>query len=129
MKRLIIAASVAATLTLASVALAAVTLHATYKTTITSSAAGGALKGAWTIKFEHPNYTVTDNGAVVIHGKYTIKGTTITFRDKTGKDVCPGAGKYTINKTGTTLTFTRISDTTACLGRETVLAGTFTKAG
>jgi hypothetical protein len=116
-----------AALVMASVALAA-TLRGTYKTTITSTAAGGQLKGVWTIKFAKPSYTVSDNGTVVLRGKYSIKGHAITFRDKSGPAACPGAGKYKFKKTGTTLTFTVVSDPkAACLGRRTVLAGTFTK--
>ena len=130
MKRLVIAVSVAAALVLASVALAAVTLNGTYRTTITSTAAGGQLKGTWTIKFSDPNYTVSDNGTVALRGKYTIAGTEITFHDKSGPAACPGAGKYGVHLSGTTLTFKRLSDPkAACLGRRVVLAGTFTKVG
>ena len=129
MKRAVIAVSMVVALVLASVALAAaVNLHGTYQTTIKSSVGGGVLNGTWTIKFKRPHYTVTENGTVELRGKYKIKGTTITFHDKTGRDVCPGPGKYKVNLTGTTLTFTLISDSNPnCVGRRTVLAGTFTK--
>jgi hypothetical protein len=130
MQRLATVASVAAALLLASVALAAATPAGTYKTKITSNAAGGALKGTWTVKFASPAYTVTDNGTVVVHGKYSIKGTTITFNDKSGRDVCPGPGKYAFKLSGTKLNLTLVSDSNpACLGRRVVLAGSFTKIG
>ena len=130
MKRLAIVASVAAALLPVSLALAAGKLHGTYKTTITSGVAGGVLTGPWTIKFNRPHYTVSERGTVEVRGKYAIKGHTITFRDKTGRDACPGAGRYTVHLRGGTLTFTPLSDPNPnCLGRRTVLAGSFTKVG
>jgi hypothetical protein len=130
MKRLAIVASVAAALLLASVALAAGKLHGTYKTTITSGVAGGVLTGPWTIKFTRPNYTVSEDGVVEVRGKYAIKGHTITFHDKTGRDACPGPGRYTVHLAPRTLRFTPLSDPSLnCLGRRTVLAGSFTKVG
>jgi hypothetical protein len=128
MKRLTVAVSVAVVLALASVALAAGTLSGTYKTTIGSAPLGGALKGTWTIKFNSPDYTVTDNGTAVIHGKYSITGTKITFNDKSGKDACPSPGVYKFTLNGSKLKFTRVSDSaTKCAGREGVLAGSYTK--
>jgi len=128
MKRLAISTSIVVGLALASVALAAATLNGTYKTTITGKPLGGAVKGTWTIDFKNPDYTVTDNGAAVIHGKYSVNGTKITLNDKSGKDACPTPGIYTYKLTGTKLHFTRVSDSfTKCAGRETVLAGNFTK--
>ena len=115
MKRMSISVSIAIALFATSAALAAVSLHRTYNTTITISAAGGQLKGVWTIKFAHPNYTVADNGTVVLRGKYVIKGSTIAFRDKHGPAACPGAGKYTLSLTGKTLTFTRNQRPDFCL--------------
>jgi hypothetical protein len=130
MKRLAIVSSVAAALLLASVALAAVKLHGTYKTTITNGVVGGVLKGPWTIKFNRPNYTVSEDGIVEVRGKYALKGHAITFHDKTGRDACPGAGKYTAHLRGRTVTFSLTSDPNPnCLGRRTVLGGTFTKVG
>jgi hypothetical protein len=130
MKRLAIVASVAAALLLASVALAAGKLHGTYRTTITSGVAGGVLTGPWTIKFNHPNYTVSEHGTVEVRGTYAREGHTITFHDTSGRDACPGAGSYTVHLAGKTLRFTPLSDPSpSCLGRRTVLAGTFTKVG
>ena len=130
MKRLAITASVAAALALSSAALAAGTLSGTYKTKITGTALGGSLNGTWTIKFKSGNYTVTDEGIAVVHGKYSIKGTKITLNDKSGKDACPGPGIYKFKPTGKKLKFTRVSDPNEnCIGRVTVLAGSYTKVG
>jgi hypothetical protein len=130
MKRLAIVASVAAALLPVSLALAAGKLHGTYKTTITSGVAGGVLTGPWTINFNRPNYTVSERGTVEVRGKYTRKGHTITFHDKTGRDACPGPGSYTVHLSGRTLRFTPLSDPNPnCLGRRTVLAASFTKVG
>jgi hypothetical protein len=127
MKRFALAISIVAALSLASVALAAGP-NGTYKTKITSNAVGGHLKGTWTIKFKSGAYTVTDNGTVVIHGKYTVSGSTMTLVDKTGPDKCPGRGKYKFSITGSSLKFTKVSDTSACVGRITVLTSkTLTK--
>ena len=122
--------SVFVVLLLAATALAAAALHGTYKTTITGTALGGAVNGKWTINFASPNYTVTDAGAVVIRGKYSTSGSKITFTDKSGKDACPTPGIYTFKLNGSKLKFTRVTDSFAkCAGRETVLAGSFTKVG
>ena len=130
MRRLAIAVSVSVVLSLAATALAAAALHGTYKTTITENALGGAVNGKWTINFARPDYMVTDAGAVVIRGKYSSSATKITFNDKSGKDACPTPGIYTFKLNGTKLKFTRVSDSFAkCAGRETVLAGNFTKVG
>ena len=104
MKRFVLAASVVVALGLCSVALAASTLSGTYKTKVHTSALGGGLNGTWTIKFSgmvpggnQGLYTVTDNGAVVVHGKDTIKGSKLSLKDTGGKDSCLG--------TGTTVTY------------------------
>ena len=127
MKRFALTISIVAALGLASVALAAGP-SGTYKTKITSNAVGGHLKGTWTIKFKSGAYTVSDNGTVVIHGKYTVKGSTITLVDKSGPDACPGTGKYKFSLQGSSLKFTKISDPSACEGRIVVLTSkTLTK--
>lgn len=117
-------------LTLASTALAAAGPHGTYRTQIGGAALGGSVKGTWTIKFASPRYTVSDNGMAVVRGTYSLKGTKITFTDKSGPAACPGAGVYSFALTGGKLKLTRISDSsTKCAGREAVLAGSFTKVG
>jgi hypothetical protein len=128
MRRLAIGITFAVALALCSVALAAGTLSGTYKTKIHTSALGGAVNGTWTIKFKSGAYTVTDNGATVIHGKYKLKGSKITLTDKSGKDACPAPGTYSYKLSGKTLKFTKVSDSNpACVGRVTVLGGKFTK--
>ena len=130
MKRFAIAASVGGALALSSTVLAAAALSGTYKTKVTSSALGGQLKGTWTIKLKSPNYTITDTGTVVVRGKYSIKGTRITFKDKSGPAACSGAAVYSYALTANQLHFTKVKDSSAsCPGRAVVLAGTFTKIG
>ena len=78
-------------------------------------------------------YTVTDNGAIVIHGTDRIKGSKISFKDRGGKDSCLGAGTtgtYKFKLTGKKLKFTKVSETKKSCGqgRAVVLtSGTFTK--
>ncbi|HWF72441.1 MAG TPA: lipocalin family protein [Solirubrobacteraceae bacterium] len=130
MKRLVIGVAFAAALALCSVALAGGGLSGTYKTKVHTSALQGALNGTWTIAFKSGAYTVTDNGAAVIHGKYAVKGDKITLTDKSGKDACPAPGTYKFTLTGKKLRFARVSDSNpACIGRVTVLGGKFTKIG
>ena len=134
MKRFALAASVVAALGLCSVALAASTLSGTYKTTIHTTALGGAVNGTWTIKFKSSGYTAAHNGAVAVRGKNTIKGSKITFKDKSGKDSCLGAGTtgtYKFKLHANKLKFTKISDSSpSCSGRVVVLtSATFTKVG
>ncbi len=142
MKRYAVAAVVVAALAFGCVALAAATLSGTYKTKVHTSALGGALNGTWTIKFSGsiPGsnlglYTVTDNGAKVLHGRDTIKGTKISFQDTGGKDACLGTGTtgtYKFKLKGNKLKFTKISETKKSCGqgRAIVLtSGTFTKVG
>jgi hypothetical protein len=130
MKRLAIGVIFAVALAGCSAALAAGTLSGTYKTKIHTTALQGAVNGTWTIAFKSGAYTVTDNGATVIHGKYTIKTDKITLTDKSGKDACPAPGTYKFTLSGNKLKFTKVSDSNpACIGRVTVLGGKFTKVG
>jgi len=125
MKQLAIAASVVAALTLSSVALASGTLTGKYSTTIKSPA---QLKGTWVLNLvKGGTYTVADNGQLLIRGKYSATRSKITFGHETGSGACAKPGTYTWKKTGTTLSFTRISDSAACSGRSGVLAHTFTQ--
>lgn len=134
MKRFAFAAAVVAALGLCSVALAASTLSGTYKTTIHSSALGGALNGTWKIKFKSGGYTVTDNGAVAVRGSYQITGSKISLKDTSGKDSCLGAGTtghYKFKLNANKLTFTKISETHKSCGQGRALvltSGTWTKA-
>ncbi len=128
MKRLATIASFLVALGLCSVALAASTLSGTYKAKIHTTALHGQVNGTWTITFKSGAYKVTDNGAAVIHGKYTTKGDTVTLRDKSGRDACPAPGTYRFKLTKNTLKFTKVSDSNPkCIGRVTVLRGKFKK--
>lgn len=130
MKRFAIVTTVFVALALCSAALAASTLSGSYRTKIKSSALGGALNGTWTIKLKGGKYTVADNGKVVIHGNYAIKGSKITLRDKSGPDACPAPGTYRFKLKGKSLKFSKVSDPNpACVGRVIVLRSTFTKVG
>jgi hypothetical protein len=135
MKRFSLAVLVVSALGLCSVALAASTLSGMYKTKIHSTALGGALNGTWTIDFKSGGYTVTDNGAVAVVGRYEITGSKISLKDTGGKDSCLGAGTtghYTFKLNANKLTFTKISETRKSCGQGRALVltnGTFTKVG
>jgi hypothetical protein len=124
MKQLAMAASVVAALALSSVALAGGTLAGKYTTTIKSPA---QLKGTWVLNLaKSGTYTVVDNGQLLVRGKYSTTGSTVTFGHETGNGACAKAGTYTWKKTGKTLKFTCVRDSLAC-GRPAVLAQTFTE--
>jgi hypothetical protein len=126
MRQLAIAASITAALVLASGALAAGTLAGKYTAKIASPA---SLKGTWVLNFAKAGtYTVSDNGHIVIHGKYSTSGSKVSLSHETGPAACASAGKYSWKRTGKTLKFTRISDT-ACVGRSGVLSHIFTQTG
>ena len=128
MKRFAIAVSMVVALSLCAVALAASSLSGTYKTKIHTTALGGQLNGPWTINFKSGTFKVSFNGKERIHGTYSIKGADITLKDGSGPDACPAPGTYKFKLSGKTLKFTKISDSNpACIGRQIVLKGTFTK--
>lgn len=131
MKRIFTAVVVAVGLSVCSVAvaIAAVSLNGTYKTTIQSTALGGALNGTWTVKLKNGTYHVADNGHPIVHGTYAIKGNKIRLKDTGGEGKCPGTGVYKFKVSGTSVTFTKVHDpAAACIGRQTVLtSGPLTK--
>ena len=92
MKRIFTAVVIAVGLSVCSVAVAvaAVSLNGTYKTTIQSTVLGGALNGTWTVKLKNDKYHVADNGHPIVHGTYTIKGNKIRLKDTGGEGKCPG---------------------------------------
>ena len=92
MKKIFTAVVVVVSLALCSVAVADVSsrLNGTYKTTVNSTALGGALNGTWTVKLKNGAYHVADNGHPIVHGKYTIKGSKISLKDTGGTGKCPG---------------------------------------
>jgi hypothetical protein len=112
-------------LALSSLALASGTVPGKYTTTIKSPA---KLKGTWVLNLANSGaYTVTDNGQILIRGKYTTARSKITFGHETGSAACAKSGTYTWKKTGKTLKFTRVSDSPLCSGRAGVLAHAFTQ--
>jgi hypothetical protein len=113
MKRFALAVSVIAALGVCSVALAASTLSGTYKTKITSTALGGELKGTWTFKLKGGAFTAAKSGTVEGQGKYSIKGSKITFREKPHPGGCTSPGVYKFKLTGAKLKFTRVSGSSA----------------
>ena len=62
----------------------------TYRTTITSTALGGQLKGVWTVKFARGVITAARNGTVATQGNYSVSGSKVTFRAQ------PGAGRCSV---------------------------------
>ncbi len=132
MKRVVFAALVGAVLAAASVASAATTLSGTYRTTISSTALGGAVKGAWTVKFSGGVITAAKNGIVATQGNYSVSGSKVTLRATPGQDRCTVVSVYRFKLNGSRLQFTLISGTghsATCEARQIVLAGTFTKVG
>ena len=129
MRKLLLSACLVLALAVAPAALAASSLSGTYKTKVTSKADNGRLKGTWTVTFKKGTYTVKQNGKGVVKGKDTFKSGRVTFHDTSGPGKCPGTATYKYKVTGKKLKFTNVSDKSkACIGRETVLKGTFTKA-
>ena len=130
MKRLALVGVALIVLGLASTAMATGALSGKYKTVIKNdSALNGLLNGTWVIKFSNGKYAVTDNGHATVNGKFTTSGSKISLKDTGGPGKCPGTGKYKFKKTGSKLTFTKISDPApACAGRAGVLThGAFTQ--
>ncbi|HLX21236.1 MAG TPA: hypothetical protein VKR23_13890 [Gaiellaceae bacterium] len=122
MRRLAITTSIAAALVLASAALAAGTLAGKYTTRIAST-------GTWVLNFATGGtYTVSDNGRIVVRGKYSTTGSKVTLSHETGPAACSTSGKYSWTRTGKTLRFVRISDS-KCAGRSGVLSHAFTQIG
>lgn len=130
LRKLALAACMVLVLAAVPAAFAASSLSGTYKTTVKSSAAGGHLKGTWTATFKNGTYTVKQNGKGIVKGKNTFKSGRVTFHDTSGPGKCPGTATYKYKVTGKKLKFTNVNDKSkACIGRETVLKGTFTKTG
>lgn len=130
MKKLSVGAAVAAALALSSVALAAQP-SGTFKRKVHTSALEGAVNGTWTVNLYRGQYTVTDNGAIVLQGRYSIKGNLITVGSGGKQAFCQVSGVYSYKLSGNKLTFKRVNDPTKkCAGRVAVLTnGPFTRVG
>jgi hypothetical protein len=124
MKRIALAAFVLAVLALPSLAIAGGTITGKYMTKITSPP---EFKGTWVLTFaKGGSYTVTEDGHIVVRGRYSTTGSKITLSHETGPLSCTKAGTYTWRQSGNTLRFMRRSDA-VCTGRAGVLAHTFTR--
>jgi hypothetical protein len=125
MRRLAAGASMIAALALPAVLLAAGGLPLGKYTAHVKTPA--RLKGTWVLNFTKAGkYTITDNGAVVVRGRFTSTSR-IYLSNETGPAACPQFGVYSWKRTGKTLKFTKVSD--PCVGRATVLALPFTATG
>lgn len=130
MKKLTAGAAMVAALALSSVALAAQP-SGTFKRKVHTSALQGALNGTWTVNLYRGQYTVTDNGAIVLQGRYSIKGSQITVGGGGKQAFCQVTGVYSYKLSGNRLTFKKVNDPTKkCTGRVDVLTnGPFTRVG
>ncbi len=132
MRRLAVAVSVVAMLAGSSIAWGIPTLSGTYRTTVTSHALGGLVKGSWTVTFNRGVFTAAKGGIVATNGSYSISGSKVTVRSARGQSRCPIASVYRYALNGSRLKFTLISGSStnpSCEARQIVLAGSLTKAG
>jgi hypothetical protein len=129
MKRRTVVAAAAAALALAlpSLALAADgPPPGTYTAKITSPA---ALKGTWALMWvKNGTYTVTRNGKVVVKGHDLSIGPQMQLYKETGSMRCKAIGFYNFKRTGKSLTFSKLSDS-SCVARALVLSHAFKLAG
>jgi hypothetical protein len=94
-----------------------------------------ALNGDWTMQIlASGDYTIVKRAGnaarlMVKGAAYLVGIRGVVFKNESGPAACTGkqaAGRYNFIVTGKTLTFSRVRD--LCIGRRTVLGGTFTKA-
>jgi len=123
MRKLAVTLALVVTLVAATAALAATKIAGTYKTTIKT----GSLAGTWQVVIGKGKYTASDNGTVLVMGKYKIKKNVISLTDTGGAGKCTGTGKFKFKLKHKTLTLTKISDTKACAARDQVLSHKFKK--
>jgi hypothetical protein len=119
-------------LTAVSVAAASSPIAGIYVTTISGKPA--QLDGKWILSFAgNGGYAVAKapkTSAILIGGRSTTAGHTLTMVDGFGPLACTGAsakGTYSWRFSGTTLKLAKKHDT--CAGRPLVLAGSWTKVG
>jgi hypothetical protein len=109
MKKSRIVAALALTTVLAalapSIAAGSSSLSGTYQTTVTSA---GSLNGTYKISFSPGRFTLKAPYNITGHGTYSISGSSITLH---GPDKeCTAAGRYTFSRSGSSLSFRKISD-------------------
>src|SRR5262245_53208216 len=113
--QLLAVAAALGALVVASAAVAAGGLTAkltgTYSATISSPA---QIKGKWTLTLARSGvYTVALNGKIGARGTYSSTATTITFHEPASSG-CGGSGTYSWKKSGSSLTFVRKRESSAC---------------
>ena len=116
---------------MSSVAFGAPALSGTYRTTITSTALHGEVKGAWTITFNRGAFSADKGRTVATYGNYAIAGSKVTFR-RARSGPLPITSVYRFSLHGATLKFSLISGSgtsATCEARQIVLAGTFQRTG
>jgi len=98
--------------------------------------AQNALTGTWTsdmgdstLTFQADGtYSLTPSGQSEYKGKYTISGSSATFEDAFGSQICPGTpGVYNFNILINSLEFDPVDD--FCTQRRDLLRGNWTKSG
>ena len=132
MKTRLIAFAAGALLLGSSAAAASGSIAGIYTTTV-KNAPSSNLNGDWAIRFvKSGEYEIQkrvgNSGQLLVTGHAVIAGSKITFQKETGPAACKGSqavGRYGWSLKGKTLKLTRYADT--CVGRRTVLGGTFTK--
>jgi hypothetical protein len=132
MKTRLIALVAGAALIGSTAAWASSSITGIYTTTVKGKTPNN-LNGDWAIRIvKSGEYQIQkrvgNRGQLLVTGHATISGSRITFQKETGPAACKGSqavGRYGWSLKGKTLTFTRYADT--CVGRKTVLGGTFTK--
>jgi hypothetical protein len=93
-----------------------------YTAKITSPA---ALKGMWSLTWvKNGTYTITRNGKVVVKGHDLSIGRQMQLYKETGPLACKAIGFYNFKRTGKSLTFSKLSDS-SCAGRSLVLSHAF----
>ena len=132
--RLIALAAAGAALIGVGVATASGSIAGIYVTNVRGKTPAN-LNGDWAIRFQKSGEyeiqkRVGNSGQLLVTGHAKIAGSKITFQKETGPAACKGSqavGRYSWSLKGKTLKLTRLAD--KCVGRRTVLGGTFTKVG
>ena len=134
MKTTLVALVAGATLIGSAAAASSASITGIYITTVKGKTPA-ALNGDWAIQIKKTgDYQIAkrvgNSGSVLVAGHGSIAGDRFTFRKETGPAACKGSqavGRYSWSLKGKTLKLTRLAD--KCVGRRTVLGGTFTKVG
>jgi hypothetical protein len=120
MKRLAIVLSILAAVAFATMAMATVTIHGKYSTTILAPPEAA---GHWTMSFKKNGTGTTAFQGVLIPNTFTFKGSVLTSPGG-GANICPTVGTYRIHRHdhGKRLTFTVIHDP-CTVGRKLIIPG------